>query len=86
MRVFKIYLYKRQTKKRNLFICLLLFRLFEAFVFIFFQTFFFRETARDRHRVINIIFHENHCIRVPHVDDSEHHRIEILFFFEDFFS
>ena len=41
MHVFKIYLYKRQTKKRNLFICLFFFHFFETFVLVLFRTCFF---------------------------------------------
>ena len=40
MRAFKIYLYKRQIKKRNSLIYLLLFRFLEALVLFFFRTFF----------------------------------------------
>ena len=85
VRVFKIYLYKRQTKKRNSFICFLLLRLLEAFVLVLLRAFFFREVVRDRRRVIDVIFHENLCIRILHVDDFEHHRIKILFLFRKFF-
>ena len=79
VRVLKIYLYKRQTKKRNLLIGLFLLRFFEVFVLVFFRVLFFREAARDRRRVIDVIFYENHYIRVLHVDDLEYHCIEILF-------
>ena len=85
MRVSKIYLYKRQIKERNLFICLLLLRLLEALVFVLFRAFLFRKAAWDRHRVIDVILHKSHCIRVLHADDFEHHCIEILFSFKNFF-
>ena len=44
------------------------------------------KTARSRRRVIDIIFHENFCIRILHVDDIEHYRIKIFFFFSKILS
>ena len=85
MRAFKIYLYKRQIKKRNLFICFLLLRLLEALVLVFFRVFLSCEAARNCRCVINVILYESHCIRVLHVDDFEHHLFEIFFLLREFF-
>ena len=41
MRISKTYLYKYQTKKRNSFICFLLFRFLEALVLVFSKLFFY---------------------------------------------
>ena len=85
MRASKTYLHKDQTKKRNSFICSLLFCLLAVLVLVLFRILLFREVVRDPRCIIDVIFHENFCIRVLHIDDLEYHCIRIFFLFRELF-